>query len=163
MKTIIKILLFLLAVPVNILAQNRIDPVHPVLPNIDFHDAAIFNRDNNFIIGWNYGRDGRQLDEIYNINTIVEYWENSNFNWQHRGDETNWYLRMEPFAFPEDYSVGAGPSIYYEPTIVVDRTDGFVPTAANANGAVFGFQYKNPALTYNSGKVIVPSTLQSWD
>ena len=61
------------------LAQNSIDPnVLPLNYNnttIDFENLSIFQKERppNFIIGWNHGSKGRQLDELMQTNFYLLY------------------------------------------------------------------------------------------
>jgi hypothetical protein len=137
---IFKILIALFAISLNLYSQNNIDP--PTLPNINFNDTNVFKKHfNDFIIGWNYGDTGRQLDILNSTNFNLLSWETTNdtIPWRFYGDSINWFLRIKPLGFPSDESVGGCQAVYYEPAINVISTDNFIPDSNNTGGAVFGF------------------------
>lgn len=163
-KITILTILFLIIIngKYELYSQNNINP--PVLSGsaldtllngstvtatVNFHDQNVYNRNmTDFILGYNYGTEGRQLDKLLNSNTYLSHWETScDYDWNHYGDYNNWYLRIRPFGVGGDINVCSSFAMYYEPAITVDTSETFTPGAENKYGALFGFRYKDPNLT----------------
>lgn len=152
-KYIIIIIFTILFHSIEIFSQNNIDP--PILPQtysgqgtLNFNDTEVFSKSfNNFILGWNNGTDGRQLDELMNNNYYLYGWETGiPVNWNNFGNNNNWYVRVRPLGYPDDHGVGACQAIFYDPAITINKDENFTPDPHSKGGSLFGFQNKNSNL-----------------
>jgi hypothetical protein len=122
--------------------QNLIDP-----PNYFLQDTTLIRYKNTmighypgFLRGWNWGTDGKALDEAMYINTYQGYYPLST-------DYNDGMFVVQPFGLSgrtDDCALN-GNSYIFNPCIAIDSTPNFKPTANNKHGSVFGFKYKHSA------------------
>ncbi len=137
MKKIIIIAVFFAAICV-VYTQNILTP-----PTIlkDSDSTYIEKENKTFLLGWNWGSEGRLLDEALYINAYHDLRLD-------RTDYKNNILLIH--AQPDNISGGHNSAnllnshaLHLEPTIIVDSTNDFKPRYGDETGAVFGFNYRN--------------------
>ncbi len=118
-------------------SQNIIDP--PKLSQFDTSPVVDKNF-NGFIIGWNWGTPGAMLDSAMYINTY------HGFDFESDDYLEDTYVMVPPVKW-DSYIVGGRNNnyifnahcLYFDPSLIVDTSQSFIPRANDNTGAVMGF------------------------
>jgi len=139
MKNIIISVIILLISSIFSYSQNIIDPPKIIESS---EDTMIIRTQNEFVIGWNWGGRGRELDNALKVN----YYHGLDYN----DDKTDYcdnprvmYVlgdMVHSCAYNLPFN---GRAMYYDPVLTVDSNINFQPRLYDKTGAILAFSYNS--------------------
>ncbi len=133
----------------SLLSQDIIDP--PKLNQL-VNSNIIKREQNKFIRGWTCGSPGNMLDSAMFINTYCGY-ENDSLQGVNQCTYDLLFITRPGHSENNivggrnNYSIFNAHSLYLDPSLVVDTTQGFVPRPNENTGAVMGFLDKDTTVS----------------
>ncbi len=151
-KYFLIITLIIVFTAINIDAQTLFNP-----PKLNVSaDTAIRSNITKFIIGWNWGAEGKKLDEALFINSYhqmhLKTWQ-GNYIGDYKHDMTLFHPLQDSITGGRNcYNILNSHCLHLEPTIDVDSTTNFKPRVGDNTGGVFGFLRKSIGVIPTSGE-----------
>jgi hypothetical protein len=110
-----------------------------------------FYTGKDFLLAWNWGNRGEELDKVLNIkyyHGYLGYINNQNSDTLDVIDNSVIIENLAMAGGRQSHVILNAFSAYYEPTLTVDTTNNFTPRVADKTGAVFGWRGKSGGITY---------------
>jgi hypothetical protein len=146
-----KIIVFLMLISFNLFSQDKIDP-NPLLA-IDTAMSIRANGSNSFLRCWNWGSQGKALDSALKMNSSHDFDLDSTTTNNASNMQVIAAFRDYPFHGIDNDLVFNGMSLFLSPYIIPDSTPNFKAKYGDKNGSVFGFNYRNLSVGYDTSKV----------